>query len=170
MRSIQYTQRLKSTHLIPRFMVSAVPIIEIASNILLQILAAYKKKATVIWYAVFEPWYKKYLPRSACVIHTGSPESPTFLKNVLYHVLQIFLYLAALECNKTSDWMNQYGLANQKFCYIQIYNHGEKGNECSCEWLVNTDPGLKLFVLGQFSMLLHLKGLYSETCVRDHLC
>ena len=32
--------------------------------------------------------------------------SPTILKNLLCLVLQIFLYLAAFECNITSDWLN----------------------------------------------------------------
>ena len=31
---------------------------------------------------------------------------PTILKNVLCLVLQIFLYLAAFECDTTSDWLN----------------------------------------------------------------
>ena len=47
------------------------------------------------------------------------PYSPTILKNVLCLVLQIFQYLAAFECNRTSDWLNHTVLANQKFCYIQ---------------------------------------------------
>ena len=34
------------------------------------------------------------------------PYSPTILKNVLCLVLQVCLYLAALECNTTSDWLN----------------------------------------------------------------
>ena len=36
----------------------------------------------------------------------NGPYSPTILKNVLSLVLQIFLYLAAFKCNKTSDWLN----------------------------------------------------------------
>ena len=32
------------------------------------------------------------------------PYSPTILKNILCLVLQMFLYLAAFECNTTSDW------------------------------------------------------------------
>ena len=33
--------------------------------------------------------------------------SPTILKNILNLVLKIFyLYLAAFECNTTSDWLN----------------------------------------------------------------
>ena len=34
-----------------------------------------------------------------------------------------------------------YGLSNQKLCFIQMCNFGEKDKECSWEWLVNTDPG-----------------------------
>ena len=34
------------------------------------------------------------------------PYAPTILQNVLGLVLQISLYLAALECNTTSDWLN----------------------------------------------------------------
>ena len=34
------------------------------------------------------------------------PYSPTILKYVLRLVLQNFLYLAAFECNETSDWLN----------------------------------------------------------------
>ena len=30
----------------------------------------------------------------------------TFFKNILGLVLQIFLFLAAFECKKTSDWLN----------------------------------------------------------------
>ena len=33
--------------------------------------------------------------------------SPTILKNVLRLVLQIFLYLAVLECNTTFDWLDR---------------------------------------------------------------
>ena len=35
--------------------------------------------------------------------------SPTILKNVLCLVLQIFRYLAAFECNRTSDWLTHTG-------------------------------------------------------------
>ena len=42
-------------------------------------------------------WYSK---------HQG-PYLPTILKNVHSLVLQMFLYLAAFECNTTSDWLNQ---------------------------------------------------------------
>ena len=50
------------------------------------------------------------------------PYQRTILQNVLRLVLKIFQYLEASECNTTSDWLNhiQYGLANQKLCYIQI--------------------------------------------------
>ena len=50
--------------------------------------------------------------------------SPTMCKHVLFLVLQILLYLAPFECNTSSDWL--YGLANQKLCYIQIYEILEK--------------------------------------------
>ena len=40
------------------------------------------------------------------------------------------------------------GLVNQKLCYIQmllnIENSGERDEEHSDEWLVNTDPGLSV--------------------------
>ena len=36
------------------------------------------------------------------------PYSPTSVKNILYLVLQIFLYLEAFECNTTSDWLRTY--------------------------------------------------------------
>ena len=45
--------------------------------------------------------------------------SSTILKNVLCLVLQIFLYLEACECNRTSDWLNR------------ITNLGETDKECS---------------------------------------
>ena len=48
--------------------------------------------------------------------------SSTILKNDLCLVLQIFLYLSALECNTTYDWLNR---INQK-CYIQSYKILEK--------------------------------------------
>ena len=32
--------------------------------------------------------------------------SPTILRNAFCFVLQIFLYLAAFECNTTSNWLN----------------------------------------------------------------
>ena len=35
-----------------------------------------------------------------------NPYSLTTLKNVLSIILQIFLYLAAFECNTTFDWLN----------------------------------------------------------------
>ena len=39
---------------------------------------------------------------------------PNILKNVLGHVLRIFLSLEPFESNTTSDWLNHnYGLANQ---------------------------------------------------------
>ena len=41
------------------------------------------------------------------------------LLNVLCLVLQIFLYLEACECNRTSDWLNR------------ITNLGETDKECS---------------------------------------
>ena len=34
------------------------------------------------------------------------PHSLTILENILGLVLQIFLYLEAFECSKTSDWLN----------------------------------------------------------------
>ena len=37
------------------------------------------------------------------------PYLPTILENVLCPVLQIFLYLAAFECNTTSDWLTHTG-------------------------------------------------------------
>ena len=46
--------------------------------------------------------------------------SPIILQNILGFVLQIVLYLEALECNTT------YGLANQKLCYIQIHKTWRK--------------------------------------------
>ena len=55
------------------------------------------------------------------------PYSPTILKHVLSLGLQTFLYLAAFECNTTSDCLNRIGAANQKSCYIQIYKISEKG-------------------------------------------
>ena len=47
----------------------------------------------------------------ASVIH--QPFSRTF-------VLSFLQDSAVFECNTTSDWLNHYGLANQKVCYIQI--------------------------------------------------
>ena len=35
------------------------------------------------------------------------PYSPTILQNILSLGLQIFPYLAAFECNTTSDWLNR---------------------------------------------------------------
>ena len=35
--------------------------------------------------------------------------SPTILENILCPVLQILLYLAAFECNTTSDWLTHTG-------------------------------------------------------------
>ena len=43
-----------------------------------------------------------YIPEQAHL----APYSPTLLQNVLSLVLQIFLFLAAFECNTTSDWLN----------------------------------------------------------------
>ena len=68
------------------------------------------------------------------VLNHKGPYSPTILKNVLRHVLQIFLYLEAFETNTTSVWLNHtvnYGLANHKMCYFQIYKIlREKDDEC----------------------------------------
>ena len=36
---------------------------------------------------------------------TQGPYSPSIPKNILSLVPQIFLYLAAFECNATSDWL-----------------------------------------------------------------
>ena len=49
--------------------------------------------------------------------------SPTILENIIFLVLQIFLYLAGFECNTTSDWLNH---TNQKLCYIQIHKSWRK--------------------------------------------
>ena len=38
--------------------------------------------------------------------NSQGPYSPTILMSVLCLVLQILLYLAAFECNTTSDWPN----------------------------------------------------------------
>ena len=35
------------------------------------------------------------------------PDSQTILQSILSLVLQTFLYLAAFECNTTSDWLNR---------------------------------------------------------------
>ena len=46
------------------------------------------------------------LKQTVADINNQGPYSPTILKNILCLVLQIFLYLAAFECNTTSDWLN----------------------------------------------------------------
>ena len=43
-----------------------------------------------------------------------------FFRTFLGLVLQVFLYLAAFECNRTSDRLNQ------KLCYMQIYKSWRK--------------------------------------------
>ena len=57
--------------------------------------------------------------------YTGLP------KNVLCLILFffIYIYLAAFECNTTSDWIKPYGLANQNLCYVKIYEILEKKTE-----------------------------------------
>ena len=41
-------------------------------------------------------------------------------------ILQSFLYSAAYERKITSDWLNLFGLANEKLCYFQIHKIVEK--------------------------------------------
>ena len=51
-----------------------------------------------------------YLPtilKKVLILVLQGPYSPTILKNVLGLVLQIFLYLAAFECNTTSDFQSE---------------------------------------------------------------
>ena len=45
------------------------------------------------------------------------PYSSTIFKNILCLFSSRF---SKFECNATSDWVKQYGLANQKLCYIQM--------------------------------------------------
>ena len=74
----------------------------------------------------------KYLQRSLLrncsllqSIDLGS-YSPTILKNVLSLVQQIFLSLAAFECNTTSDWLNHTVQPIRSFVTFKFTNLGEK--------------------------------------------
>ena len=55
------------------------------------------------------------------------PYSPINLQNVHSLVLQIFLYLAASECNTTSDWLNQ----SEAVLHSNLFNRAEKDKGCS---------------------------------------
>ena len=47
------------------------------------------------------------LPHEPLTFWTPGSIFTTIIKNVPSLVLQIFLYLAAFECNTTSDWLSQ---------------------------------------------------------------
>ena len=57
--------------------------------------------------------------------------SPSVLQNVLSFVLQIFPYLAAFECNATSDWLSIPFNQSDVVFHSNLLNHGEKNKECS---------------------------------------
>ena len=57
--------------------------------------------------------------------------SPTILKTVLCHILQIFLFLEAFDCNTTSDWLNRKVYQIRSFVTFQFANLGEKDKGCS---------------------------------------
>ena len=60
--------------------------------------------------------------------HLG-PYSPTIL--IVCLVLQIYLYLAAFECNTTSDWLNPTVQPIRRCVTFKLINLGEKDKECS---------------------------------------
>ena len=59
--------------------------------------------------------------------------SPTILKNILSHVLKIFLKkkIEAFECNTTSDWLNHMVKPFKSCVIFKFTNLGEKDKECS---------------------------------------
>ena len=70
-------------------------------------------------------------------------DSPTILQNVLSLVVHNFVYLAAFECNTTSDWLNHsrehHSSFPPKFCTFEC--------NTASDWLnrmVNTDPDLEI--------------------------